>query len=91
MNREIRNVLLTLTYYATVTIILGLIINSPGGGSAKIMMMGMTGSFAMIISFILLMVNGVLAFVKKRQTKYSFYIHLLVLISCALILIDALP
>jgi hypothetical protein len=39
------------------------------------------------LSFILLLINGVQAFIRNKQNKYSFYLHLLAIIVWLLILI----
>ena len=83
MNRETRNVLLTLTYYASVAIIVGLINSSDQfkSGPCTPNLDVLSFFLALLISFILLIINGILAFVKKKPTKYSFFIHSIVLIS----------
>jgi hypothetical protein len=80
MNQEKRNALLSITFYfiAVLTIIL---INFSGkfkSGPCTPNLDFFSVIFLGLLNLILLIINGVLAFVMKKQTKYSFSIHLLV-------------
>jgi hypothetical protein len=79
MNQEKRNALLSITFYfiAVLTIIL---INFSGkfkSGPCTPNLDFFSVIFLGLLNLILLIINGVLAFVMKKQTKYSFFIHLL--------------
>jgi hypothetical protein len=82
MNQEKRNALLSLIFYVLVTIAIVLINISGKFKSGPCTPNLDVMSFFLIgpISLILLMINGIQIFWMKKQTKYSFFIHLAALI-----------
>lgn len=89
MNQEKRNALLSITFYS-IAIITIIITNTSsqfksGPCTPNLDLL----SFLLIgpLSFILLVINGILAFGMEKQTKYSFLIHLLALIIWVMILL----
>ncbi len=78
MNTEKRNALLSIIFYV-ISIIVIVIINLSGqfkSGPCTPNLDVFSIFFVAITNIILLVVNAILTFVLKRETKYSFCIHL---------------
>lgn len=88
MNQEKHNALLSIIFYfiAVLTIIL---INTSGkfkSGPCTPNLDFFSVIFLGLLNLILLIINGVLAFVMKKPTKYSFITHLIALTIWTIIL-----
>ena len=91
MNTEKRNALLTTIFYV-ISIITVVSINLSGkfkSGPCTPNLDFFSIILVAILSIILLIINAILAFGLKRETKYSFFIHLFVIIICIAYLIIA--
>lgn len=81
MNLEKRNALLSIIFYA-ISIIAIVIINLSGefkSGPCTPNLDFLSVFFLVILGIILLIFNAILAFGLKKETKYSFFIHLFVI------------
>jgi uncharacterized membrane protein (DUF485 family) len=82
MNKEKSNALMSIIFYV-VSILIVVLINYSGkfkSGPCTPNLDILSGLLLVIFNLILLIVNGVLAFVMKKQTKLSFAIHLIALV-----------
>jgi uncharacterized membrane protein len=82
MNQEKRNALLSVIFYviAILTIVLINVSGQFKSGPCTPNLDFLSVFLLAILNIILLIFNGLLAFVLKKETKYSFFVHLLALI-----------
>jgi hypothetical protein len=89
MNKEKENALLSIMFYV-VSVLIIIAINVSGkfkSGPCTPNLDIFSVFIVIVLSVILLIINGIGFFILKRQTRYSFTIHLIVLIIWAICMI----
>lgn len=87
MNQEKRNALKSIIFYAIALSLIALInVSGQFKSGPCTPNLDVLSIFILAVSnMILLIVNGVMAFAMKKETKYSFFVHSFVLITWAMI------